>query len=154
MTVQDVVEGLQGYLHNDGMADYISMMEGLGLVGQIASLIVGLLVTFIIVGLPVVIAVEVCYINFPIFQQGYENLYGRLKGKANRIFGLVIRDARKAVEDSHTTEYGTSVNWIYLKLKIKSIFICVFIVAMVLGPGQFLIAQAWNLVTGILSSLK
>lgn len=153
MTVQDVVEGLQGYLHNDGMADYISMMEGLGLVGQIASLIVGLLVTFIIVGLPVVIAVEVCYINFPVFQSGYDNLYNRLKGKASRVFGLVIRDARKAVEDSHTTEYGTSVNWIYLKIKIKAIFICVFIVAMVLGPGQFLIAQAWNLVRGIFSSM-
>lgn len=153
MTVQDVVEGLNGYLQNDGMADYITMMEGLGLVGQIASLVVGLLVTFIIVGLPVVIALEVAYINFPVVQGGYEKFYTRLQGKASRIVGLVIRDARRAVELSQTSEYGTSVNWIYLRMKCKAVFICVFIVAMVLGPGQFLIAQAWNLVNGILNSL-
>ena len=149
MSVQDIVDGISGYLPNDGMADYISMIEGLGIVGQIAALIVGLLVMVIIVGLPLVIAIEVCYINFPFIQSGCDGIYHRLRGKASRIFGLVIRDARKAVEISKTTEYGTSVNWIYLRIKIKSVFLAVFIVAMVLGPGQFLLAQAWKLVRGI-----
>ena len=79
MSVQDIVDGISGYLPNDGMADYISMIEGLGIVGQIAALIVGLLVMVIIVGLPLVIAVEVCYINFPFIQSGCDGIYHRLR---------------------------------------------------------------------------
>ena len=153
MTVGDIVNDISNYLSGDGMADYISMTEGLGIVGRIASLIVGLLVTVIIVGLPIVIAVEVVYINFPFVQKGYDELYNRLKGKANRIFGLMIRDAKKSLELSHTTNYGESVNLIYLKIKIKAIFICVFIVAMVLGPGQFILSQAFKLIQGIIEAL-
>ena len=77
MSVQDIVDGISGYLPNDGMADYISMIEGLGIVGQIAALIVGLLVMVIIVGLPLVIAIEVCYINFPFIQSGCVGIYHR-----------------------------------------------------------------------------
>ena len=154
MDVQSIIDGIGEYLPNDGMVDYISMIESLGLVGEIAAIIVGLLVSAIIVGLPLVIAIEVCYINFPMIQSGCESIHNRLRGKTNRIFGLVIRDARKAVELSHTEEYGTSVNWIYLKIKIKAVFMAVFIVAMVLGPGQFLIKQAWILAESILGLFK
>ena len=153
MTVSNIVDGMSGYLENSGTADYITLIEGLGITGYIAGLIVGVLVAFIVVGLPLVIAVEVMYINFPIFQSGYENLYGRLKGKKQEILGLMVRDAQYAVKESHTNQYGTSVNWIYLKLKCKSIFICVFLVAMVLGPGQFLIGFALKLVQGIITAI-
>ena len=145
MASQDIAEGMKEYLYNDGMADYITMIEGLGLVGQIAGLIVGILVTLIIVGLPIVIAIELCYINFPTLQSGCNNLYERLKGKPNQILGLVLRDAMLAVKLSHTSEYGKSANGIYLRLKVKAIFISLFLVALTLGPGQVLIQQAWVL---------
>lgn len=153
MTVDEIVDGLNGYLQNDGTADYVALIESLGLVGEIAGLVLGILVTVIMAGLPVVIAIEICYINFPVFQSGYNNLYHRLKGKASQIFGLTIRDACKSLELATTSEMGTSVNWIYFKMKCKSIFICVFLVAMVLGPGQFILAQAWNLVNGIVATI-
>lgn len=149
MDVQTIVDGIAKYLPDDGTADYITTIEVLGITGDIAGFIVGLLVAVLIAGLPIVVTLEMCYINFPIIQNGCENLYNRLRGKANRIFGLAIRDARKAVELSHTEEYGVSANWIYLKIKIKAVFLAVFIVAMVLGPGQFLLKMAWNLIQGI-----
>lgn len=153
MTVTDIVTDIESYLSGDGMADYVSLIEGLGIVGRIGSIVIGILVVMIVVGMPVVVAIEVFYINFPIVQNGYDEIYHRLKGKANRIFGLVIRDARKALELSHTTKNGESVNYIYLRIKIKAVFIAVFIVAMVLGPGTFILAQALKLMQGIIEAL-
>ena len=153
MNVDDIANGIGGYLENSGSADYITLIEWVGIVQRVFGGIVGILVAFIMIMLPLVIGVEVCYINFPLFQDSYERLYNRLKGKQSRIFGLVIRDARMAVERSKTTEMGQSPNWIYLKIKCKAIFICFFIIFMVLGPGQFLIAQASILAGNILNQL-
>ena len=154
MNVNDIVDGISGYLENGGKADYIAMIEGVSIAEEIITSIAGLLVVFIMVMMPVVIGVEVCYINFPIFQDAYERLYQRLQGKPSHIFGFVIRDARMAVERSRTTEMGQSPNWLYLKIKCKAIFICFFIIYMVLGPGQFLISQAAILANGLLSQLS
>ena len=152
MSVESIIEDMQGYLYNDGMADYIQLNEGLGIVGQIASMIVGVLVTLIIVGLPIVIAIEVLYINSPWVQSGYDRLADKYnKGKVGRVLGLTIRDAKRALEESHTEQYGTSANWIYLKIKCKSVFLAVFIVAMVLGPGQFIIKICWNFIRDLVS---
>lgn len=154
MTVDDIKNGMSDYLLSEGKADYIGLIEGVGLVGDIASAIIGLLIAVIMILIPIIVAVEVCYINFPIFQDSYERIYNRLKGKAANMLGLVIRDARTAVEVSRTTEAGSSPNWVYLKIKCKSIFICFFIIAMVLGPGQFLLKQAYifaqNIIKGFI----
>lgn len=153
MTQGQIVDGMKEYLQTDGTADYISMIQGLGIVGQIAGLIVGMLVAMIMVGVPIIVSIEVMYINFPVFQSKCNNLYHRLEGKANTALGLVLRDAFRAVELSHTSEYGKSVNAIYLRLKCVAIFISIFIVAIVVGPGQIIISYAWNLISGMLSTL-
>lgn len=153
MNVDDIINDMSGYLENGGKADYIALIEGVHIVENIVSSIIGLFVAFIIIMLPVVIGVEVCYINFPIFQDAYDRIYNRLRGRPSQLFGLVIRDARSAVERSKTTEMGQSPNWIYLKIKCKAVFICFFIIAMVLGPGQFLIAQAFKLAGNIIGQL-
>lgn len=153
MTVDDIVDGMSGYLQSDGKADYIGLIEGISLAQDVISMILGLLVMIIAIGLPFVVAVEVCYINFPLIQEQCDKLYDRLEGKANKIFGLVIRDARVSVERAHTTQMGENVNWIYLRLKCKQIFICVFILAMILMPGQFLLKQAFILMKGVVSWL-
>lgn len=153
MTVDSIVDGLSSYLQSNGNADYITLIEGIGIVGKIASIILGLLVTIILIGLPLVISIEVCYINFPIFRERFDDLYNRLNGKRQVVLGLVVRDAKKAVVESHTTQYGIQVNNIYLKMKCKAVFICIFLVALVLGPGQFLIGFAYNLVQGVVSAI-
>lgn len=153
MNVDDIINGMSGYLDNGGKADYIALIEGVNIVQQVVGAIIGLLVTFIFIMIPLVVGVEVCYINFPVFQDAYERIYSRLRGKPSQLFGLVIRDARSAVQQSRTTDVGQSPNWIYLKIKCKTIFICYFIIAMVLGPGQFLVAQAFKLAGNIIAQL-
>ena len=48
---------------------------------------------------------------------------------------------------------GENVNWIYLKIKCKQIFLAVFIIVMVMVPGSFLLEQAFILVNGIIGWL-
>ena len=77
-----------------------------------------------------------------------------LEGKANQILGIVIRDALIAIERANTTEYGKNVNTIYLRIKCKQIFLAVFIVAMVLGPGPILIGYALTFVRSLIDVAK
>lgn len=153
MGVSDIVDGMSKYFQSDGKADYITLIEGVAIIRNITSLILGLLVMIISIGLPIVVAIEVCYINFPPVQHAYDNLYNRLEGKANTVFGLVIRDARISIERAHTTHMGENVNWIYLKIKCKQVFLAVFIIVMVMVPGSFLLEQAFILVNGIIGWL-
>lgn len=150
MAVEDIIDGMSGYLTNGGMADSIAMIEGIKIVEQIASSIIGVLVVLVVTLLPIIVGIEVCYINFPVFQDSYNRIYNRLKGRAASVFGIVIRDARMAVEESKTNQIGRSANWIYLQIKCKSIFICFIIIFMVLGPGQFLVKQALTLANNII----
>ena len=70
MDVQTIVDGIREYLPSDGMGDYITTIEVLGITGDIAGFIVGLLVAVLIAGLPIVVTLEMCYINFPVIQSG------------------------------------------------------------------------------------
>lgn len=151
MTTQDIVNEISKYLDNGGNADYISLTEGLELIKNISGAIIDLLVAIIIIGLPIVVAIEVCYINFPVFQKGYDDLYNRLEGKRGKILGLLIRDATYAVKLSNTTEYGVGANTIYFKVKIKTIFICVLTIGLVLGAGPVLINWGLILIKGIMN---
>ena len=113
-----------------------------------------MLVAIIIIGLPIVIAIEVCYINFPLFENSYEKLCSRLTGGPRRILGLMIRDAQKAIRDSRTTEYGTGANTIYFKIKCKAIFLCVLIIGLVLGAGPVLIKWGYVLIRNLMKVIQ
>lgn len=153
MGTDEIIAELESYLDNDGYADYITMIEGLGLVGGIAGIIVGLLVVLIIIAVPIVSAIELLYLNIPAIQDTFENISNKLTGKRQNLLGLVLRDARLAVKLSKTSEIGHSIGYIYLRLKLKTIILSVLIVAMVLGPGQFLLSLASDLVSDIVSTI-
>ena len=151
MSVEEIVEGISGYMETDGFVDYIGLMEGLGTIGRITSIVLGLLVVTIVIFMPIVIAVEVCYINFPVFRDGYDKMGGRLQGRGKEALGFVVMDARIAVEQAQTQKIGTSANLIYLKRKMKYIFLGMFSLALILGPGEMLVAIALKLVQDIMS---
>lgn len=153
MSVDDIVNGIYGYLDTNGEANYIGMLEGLGIVGEIAGAIIHILVALIIIILPITVAIEVCYINFPAFQVKYEQLYNKLV-KGQNILGLTIRDARAAVELSATTEYEKSANWIYFKRKCKIIFLSVFVISLELGPGLYIIKILFSFVQRFIGVIR
>ena len=102
LSVSDIVDDITGNLINDGSANYIQLIEGVQTVGDITSIILGVLLVLIVVGLPIVIAIEICYINFPLVRDSFERLVLKTSGHLNTVLGLVIRDAKRAVVLSDT----------------------------------------------------
>ena len=139
MSVDELVKDIAGNMTNGSSADYIQLTEQLGIVGVIAEALLGLLVTIILIGIPLVVAVEVMYINFPVVQESFEKINIRTSGKINTALGLILRDARLAFKKANTVETGQSVNWIYFTIKVKAIFLAVLLAGLVLGAGPSLI---------------
>lgn len=154
LSVGEIVDGMTKYVQSDGGTNYIALIEGTNIVTQILIALLNVFAGMIIIGLPIVVAIELCYINLPLFQDRCNNLYHRLEGKPNQVFVLVIRDAMVAVERANTIEIGKNANWIYLRIKCVQIFLSMFIVTMVLGPGPILIGYAFTFAKNIVNVLK
>ena len=152
MGVSDILTGLEQMLGKSNATDLISLYEGLGLVGQIGGIILGILLVLIIILTPIIVGLEVIYINFSILQEKIDAL-----GEKNRVLGrtlqICLRDARLALVKANTIETGVTVNQVYLGLKIKSLIITVIIIGIILGPAQLMIVFILNNVINIVSVL-
>lgn len=154
MSVDEIIDGIVKKLENDGSVDYIALTEKVYIIKDITEAILGLFVSLIIIGVPLVVTFEIIYLNIPIVQRGFENLMIRTEGKRiNRVLGLVLRDARLAVSKANTVETGVSVNGVYLRMKIKSIIIAVVCVAVVLGLGSTIVGWIVRVAANIMSVL-
>lgn len=139
MSVDDIVRDITGSMINDGSVDYIQMYEKLDLINTIGSLILGLMVYIIIIGVPLIVSLELLYINFPIMQTSYEKVLVRTTGHLNNVLGFVMHDAKIAVREANTINTGRDANWIYLRIKCKAIFLAVLCVTLVLGAGPLVV---------------
>ncbi len=154
MRVDDIIKGITERIISDGSADYIQLNEQLNFVDTLARLILGLMVIIIVIGIPLVVVVELVYINFPVFRDTYKKVTLRTSGRLNSTLGLVVRDARLAVEKSTTTDIHTATNLIYLKIKSKSIIISMILVGVVLGSGPYVIRIIVNITGKIIEGFQ
>ena len=69
MSSEEIIEGVEQYLYSDGQAVNILLIEGLTLVSKVATTLLSILTGIIIIGLPLIVAVEIIYINFPVVQR-------------------------------------------------------------------------------------
>lgn len=152
MNVDDIVNDITLHMANDGSADYIQLTEQLYLIERVSEIILGFLIVIILLGIPVVVSIEVMYINFPVFQTTVEKMMLKTTGKLNKALGLIIRDARKALKLANTIETGKSANLIYLRLKCVAIIIAIVSAGLVLGVGptivNFILKIANSLIEG------
>lgn len=139
MSVDEIVNDITNHLSTDGSANYIKLIESLHTIEKVSSVILGLMVVVILLGIPIVVSVELVYINFPVAQEQFEKVLIKTTGNLNKALGLVLRDAKLAVLKANTIETGNNVNIIYLKLKIKSILIAVIAAASILGAGPIIV---------------
>ena len=145
MTVDDIILSIEKGMQRDGGANFIQMLEGMGLIGQAFSILSGIMVALIIIVMPIVIAIEAMYLNLPFMQNKVDNLVLRTNGRLRDAMEITIKDAKKALVIANTQETGRSVNYEYLKIKIKAIFIAALIVGIVLGIAPALVAFLWKL---------
>lgn len=154
MTVDDIIRGIEEGIQHDGGANYITMLEGMGLLGNIFSILTGLMVSVIIIGMPIIIAIEVMYLNLPFIQGKFDNLLIKTSGKKHDALEFTIKDAKRALIAANTVETGRSVNRIYLSIKIKAVFIAALIIGLVLGVGPAVLSFLWKLVTSVFEGFK
>lgn len=116
--------------------DFAWLTETLNGVGNIAMFILGVVGWFIIMAMSIITALDIAYLSMPTFQDlvRRKNWDG---SQAERKFRVISKDAVKAVliNEERGRESGSIP--IYIRLRIKTIFICgVLLTILVMGPGS------------------
>lgn len=152
MLPSDVMIGISELIQDDGGADYIKLHEGLGIVSDVASWILGLLVMIILIGFPIIVALEVLFINVPVFQSSIIKLMDK-NTTLNKIMGICLRDAKRALYLANTKDTGESANKVYLFIKVKVLFIAVFMVGMILGPISVVVSTVIDITNDLINAI-
>lgn len=157
ISVSDIAEQLDERTKSNGKIDQIMLWESTSIIGRIASMVLGFLTMILLILVPIVTALEVAYIAFPPLREAldqYKVYMEDSKGVKNTALGFVLRDAVEAVKQANTEQIGKkSAMWIYLELKIKSVLMIGYILAVVLqGSGVIIdfVGRVINETLGVL----
>lgn len=156
MGINDITNELQNRLSYDGDLDHITLIESSGIIGRVASVILGLLSLMIVILVPIVVAVEVVYICFPAIRDKTDELLLKLetRGADKRILGMAFRDAKHVVELVYCRGGTTGdMLWEYLKIKVKSIVFVFFLISLVIQGGGYIVDLVWNLVGNVIEKI-
>lgn len=163
MDIEEIAEGLEDRIIEGNNVDYLGLIEGLTILGKIASLVTGYLIVIILVLVPLIVCAEIVYICFPIVRDGVDEFLVKIEGKGvpHRVLGFCLRDAIKAVEDSAVDGVGSrSALLIYLGLKCKSMMILMFIICLVVQgfggneAGVNIFVWIWDKFRGIIDIIN
>lgn len=155
MSVDEIVGGITGEVSGGGV-DYLVLTEWVDTIRNIANFISGFIVYLIVIGVPLIVSIELLYINVPPLKSTIDNWLDKLeeKGIKYRASELILRDAILAVKRAATIDTGRSATAIYMQIKAKSIFLSAFIVALILGGGPYVIEIIIKIATGIISGFQ
>lgn len=159
MSIDELTNELERRLSYDGDLNHITLIESSGVIGRVASLILGILSLMIIILVPIIITMEVMYICFPAIREKTNELITKLetKGADKRLLGIAFRDAKHAIEQVYCRgELNGTIGdmlWVYLKIKVKSIIFIFFLLSLVLQGGGYIIDLVWNLIGNFLEHL-
>lgn len=137
MDVSDIIDGIKETTVDDGGANYIQMNQGISTIATVVSTILGYMMVILVVGVSIVVALEVLYLNIPPLNSALERLTEKSKS-SNKILGLILRDARRAIYNADAIRTGNSVNVEYLKIKWKIILLGFIIAGITLNSEAFI----------------
>lgn len=150
--IDGIVKGIEDKAHtavdeSTAGVDSIFLREATEVITRITQELLGFASVIIIVTIPIIVAIELAYVVFPIMRGPADNFFKKLDNVNVKRFGIVkrtveftFRDARQAVFEADTIKVGTSPVTIYLRLKIKSImFIVLMIDIVLLGADDFFV---------------
>lgn len=132
-----------------------------GLKGPISTFL-GILVTFITVGMTVFTAFDLCYIAFPVFRGKMDDAKAngtrgitRTNNKGETKLNIVTEDAQFAVISAETAQTGQSAYLIYFKKRIISfVILAVLIFILLTGNINILTNIGVKLASGILEAIS
>lgn len=148
MTTSEITQEIQDRLYYNGELNQINLIESTSIITQVAELVLGVLSLVIIILVPIVVAIELVYISFPTIRQKTNEMILKIesRGVKTNVLGFVLRDAKEAVKRANIDLVGqkTAVR-IYIGLKVKSVFMGMFILAFVIRGGSSIINFVWSL---------
>lgn len=146
--VEKAIEASDGY-------DYISIIQYTGDFNKVIGIVYGIVSTLIMILVPIIITIEICYICFPIMREPVEKLTIKLEssGIACKVVGLTLGDAKKALNIAETKQTGRSALWEYLKIKCTSVMVVMLVITTILYASGPTVKKIWELVEGILSQM-
>lgn len=132
-----------------------------GLKGPISTFL-GILVTFITVGMTVFTAFDLCYIAFPVFRGKMDDAKAngtkgitRTNSKGETKLNIVTEDAQFAVISAETAQTGQSAYLIYFKKRIISfVILAVLIFILLTGNINILTNIGVKLASGVLEAIN
>lgn len=155
MDIDKLIEELKETFGADNGADQILIRESSSTISRIASFILGFLTVIIIIIFPLIVSLEIVYIAFPAIRDKVDQLavWMDTKGADARIVSVAFRDAKEAIARANTVETGRSPFWIYLIMKIKSIYFVFFVIALVIQGGDSIVRMVFNLLGGLITHI-
>ena len=81
MSIDELTNELERRLSYDGDLNHITLIESSGVIGRVASIILGILSLMIIILVPIIITMEVMYICFPAIREKTNELITKLETK-------------------------------------------------------------------------
>lgn len=152
MRVSDILNGMGELYVDDGGANYLQLHQVTYFFSVVVNYLISILTVIVIVGVPLIIAMELLYINIPVFQ-GSVNRAAEGDPRFEKIVGIFLRDAKVALYRANTAETGKSANAVYLGIKWKTVFIAYFLVGLTIGPIKGIIMYMIRVIGEALSSL-
>lgn len=154
MTSSDLVTDIQNNIESDGSVDYIQLYTGMDQITEITGTILGILSVIVLILVPLVVVMELMYINIPTFQSLFDNGLKKLSikgyGKTQKALEFSFRDAKKAIQMANTVKTGRSVNFVYMCLKVKWLFVLMVALAMILEGGPVIVGLVFKIIKGII----
>ena len=77
MSASEILQGMEELVGNTSELNLIFLYNGLQLIREYSSLILGVLAVLIMIFTPLVIGLEVLYLNFPTAQDGIQYIQGK-----------------------------------------------------------------------------
>jgi hypothetical protein len=155
MDIQDLVDGVRKSL-GDGSVDQLVLKESNDTILKWANVIIGLFTTIILILVPIIIALEVVYIAFPITRDKMDRFAIWVEQKAANplIAGVTLRDAREAVTRANIGAVGNrSAFWIYMTMKVKSIMFVFFLLAIIVKGSGYLFDTVIRLLGNVINQM-
>lgn len=145
MSADEIIDKIEEKAIETGSMDHIKYIEWSKAIIEFAEFILGMLIVVIIILVPLVIMLEVVYINVPISR----NVFDKIRGGNNRIARVAqfaLRDAVEAVEKVYIGESTGNVNITYCYIKIKSLMVIGFGIALVIQGTSMMINTTYGVV--------
>lgn len=148
MGAGDIAQGIHDAMDVPYNIDYATLEIIVAKTGDIVGLLMGFIAVFLVIGLTLITALDICYLTIPIFQQAMHDKSWDGSSDRSKI-QLVSNDARTAVERAAVSRQSSL--WIYMKLRLKTYIIAAVVLFLIMGFSDPLVHMIQRVVGDIVT---